>query len=139
MNTERIASVGILVILTFFVVLHALILLGIVPFQMVWGGRLTDYSRMIVFESVSLVVNLLMILVVLVRTGLLHLKLKAIVVKLALWAMAVLFGLNTLGNALSNNALEKSLFTPLTLLLCLGCLRLALSKGAASETVTSVK
>jgi hypothetical protein len=139
MNTERIASVGILVILTFFVVLHALILLGIVPFQMVWGGRLTDYSRMIVFESVSLVVNLLMILVVLVQTGLLHLKLKAIVVKLALWAMAVLFGLNTLGNALSNNALEKSLFTPLTLLLCFGCLRLALSKGAASETVTSVK
>ncbi len=139
MNTERIASVGILVILTFFVVLHALILLGIVPFQMVWGGRLTDYSRMIVFESVSLVVNLLMILVVLVQTGLLHLKLKAIVVKLALWAMAVLFGLNTLGNALSNNALEKSLFTPLTLLLCLGCLRLVLSKGVTSETVTSVK
>ena len=139
MKTKRVASVGILVILTFFVVLHALILLGIVPFQMVWGGRLTERSRMVVFESVSLVVNLLMILVVLVQAGRLRLKVKAIVLKVALWAMALLFGLNTLGNALSNNALEKSLFTPLTLLLCLGCLRLALSKGAASETVTSVK
>jgi hypothetical protein len=45
MKTKRIASVGILVILTFFVIVHALILLGIVPFQMVWGGRLTERSR----------------------------------------------------------------------------------------------
>jgi hypothetical protein len=138
MNTKRIASVGMLVMLTFFVVVHALILLGIVPFQMVWGGRLTEHSRMVVFESVSLVVNLLMILVVLVQAGRLRLKVKAIVLKVALWAMALLFGLNTLGNALSNNTLEKSLFTPLTLLLCLGCLRLALSKGAASG-LTSVQ
>ncbi len=138
MNTERIASVGMLVMLTFFVVVHALILLGIVPFQMVWGGRLTEHSRMVVFESVSLAVNLLMVLVVLVQAGRLRLKVKAIVLKVALWAMALLFGLNTLGNALSHNTLEKSLFTPLTLLLCLGCLRLALSKGAASG-LTSVQ
>jgi hypothetical protein len=138
MNTERIASVGILVILTLFVVLHALILLGIVPFQMVWGGRLKEYSQMIGFELVSLLVNLLMILVVLVHAGLLHLKVKAIVLKVALWAMAVLLGLNTLGNALSTNNVEKRLFTPLTLLLCFGSLRLATSHSASSETRTKV-
>ncbi len=138
MDTKRVASIGILIILTFFVVFHALILLGIVPFQMVWGGRLKEYSQMIGFELVSLLVNLLMILVVLVQTGLLRLKVKAIVLKLALWAMTALFGLNTLGNALSTNNVEKRLFTPLTLLLCFGSLRLATSHSASSETRTKV-
>jgi hypothetical protein len=129
MNIKRMAAIGILIILAFFVVLHGLILLGRVPFQVVWGGRLTDYSQMVAFESVSLLVNLLMIAVVLVQAGWVRLKIKAGVLKGALWGMAALFGLNTLGNALSSNALEKSLFTPLTLLLCLGCSILALSKG----------
>ncbi len=139
MNIERMAAIGILIILTFFVVLHGLILLGMVPFQVVWGGRLTEYSQMVTFESVSLSVNLLMIAVVLVQAGWVRLKIKARVLKGTLWGMAALFGFNTLGNALSSNVLEKSLFTPLTLLLCVGCSILALSKGTSLKTLTRVK
>ncbi len=39
------------------------------------------------------------------------------ILRVALWLMAVLFLLNTVGNVFSNDRLEQMLFTPVTLLL----------------------
>jgi hypothetical protein len=63
-----------------------------------------------------------------VHAGLVKVKMNRLVIRLALWAMAALFLLNTLGNLLSTNEFEKLVFTPLTLLLSLFSFRLALSK-----------
>jgi hypothetical protein len=49
------------------------------------------------------------------------------IVTYALWLMAALFLLNTLGNAVSKNKVEQSLFTPLTILLAMFSILLALS------------
>ncbi|WP_224995524.1 hypothetical protein [Cesiribacter sp. SM1] len=126
--TRQIATSGILIILSLIVVFHLLVMLGIIPFEIVWGGRLKDASQMLVFEAVSVVLNLLMLAVVGTHAGILKVKLNRMVIKTALWAMFLLFLLNTVGNLFSNNELEKMLFTPLTLLLSLFSLRLALSK-----------
>jgi hypothetical protein len=50
--------------------------------------------------------------------------------------MAGLFFLNTIGNLLSNNQLEKILFTPLTTILFVFSLRLAIDKPASIEKPT---
>ena len=125
--TERLAINGLLLILSLFVLLHLLILFGIIPFEMVWGGRIKNQEEMIRFESISLAMDLLMLTVVAIRTGLLRIRLNYTFQKVIFLLMAVLFFLNTIGNLLSNNDFEKYVFTPVTVMLTIFCLRLALS------------
>ncbi|MCX2740198.1 hypothetical protein [Pontibacter anaerobius] len=134
-TTTRIATFGMLIILSLFVLFHLLILTGIVPFEAVWGGRLKDRSQMLSFESVSIIINLVMLAIVSINAGALKVSISNKVIKAALWVMFALFILNTAGNALSNNKLEKLLFTPVTMALALGSLVLARSKAHKAATV----
>ena len=124
---ERTASYFILIVLSLIVLFHLLVLVGIIPFKIVWGGRLTDHSQMIRFETVSIIANLIMLAIVSVRIGLLKLRVHPLIITILLWLMCALFALNTVGNLLSMNLFEKLVFTPLTLLLSLCSLRLAIN------------
>ncbi|UOQ50880.1 hypothetical protein [Hymenobacter cellulosivorans] len=126
--SARAAAIGILVILSLVVVFHLLVLTGVIPYGIVWGGRLTSHEQMLRFETVSITLNLLMLAVVGVVAGWLRLRVSWGLLKAALWLMTGLFLLNTLGNLMAQTNLERLVFTPLTLLLALGSLRLAISK-----------
>ncbi|WP_114781814.1 hypothetical protein [Botryobacter ruber] len=124
--TERVAANGFLGITALVVLFHLLVIFSIIPPDMVWGGRIGSATEMMTLEVFSIALNLVMFAVVAVKAGVIRVKVHPTVVKVALWTMAVLFLLNTVGNLLSNNELEKLLFTPLTLLLSVFCFRLAL-------------
>ena len=126
--TEHTAIYCIFITLSLIVLFHLLVLIGIIPFQIVWGGRLTNRSQMLRFESVSITVNLVMLAVVAIHAGVLKWRIKPTVIRIVLWAMCGLFLLNTLGNLLSTNTVEKLVFTPLTLFLSICCFQLAMSK-----------
>lgn len=128
--TERLATNGILIILSSIIVFHVLVILGVIPFEIVWGGRIKDRSQMISFETASILLNLLMLTAVAISGGLIKIKINPMIIRSILWIMAFLFLLNTIGNLLSNNQLEKILFTPLTLVLLLFSFRLAIIKKA---------
>jgi hypothetical protein len=124
--SERAAVRSLLLILALVVIMHLLILAGIIPYAMVWGGRLQNKAQMVRFETVSVLVNILMLAVVSLRAGLLRVRLQPLVGRILLGLMAGLFLLNTVGNLLSTNTVEQVVFTPLTLVLFLLSLRLAL-------------
>lgn len=126
--SERAAVNGILVILSLIVLFHLAVVLGIIPFGIVWGGRLTSRAEMLRFEAISLSVNMVLIALVAVKGGLLRVAINPMVLKIAFWLMAGIFLLNTLGNLLSTSMLEKVLFTPLTLILAILSFRLAISR-----------
>jgi hypothetical protein len=105
-----------------------MIMTGIIPFEIVWGGRLKDKSQMLTFETISVVVNLVMLTVVAIKAGILKTGINPVIIRIFLWIMFVIFFLNTIGNIFSNNELEKIIFTPLTLILSIFSLRLAISK-----------
>jgi len=130
--TEKVSIYSLLCILSLVIVFHLLVLSGIIPFQIVWGGRLTSHAQMVQFESVSIALNGVMLAIVAVRANLLKLRIQPGIITVALWAMCVLFLLNTVGNLLSTNTFEMVAFTPLTLILSLCCCRLALNKKWAS-------
>lgn len=127
--TLRFAAVVLMAILGAIVIFHLLVISGVIPYQMVWGGRLADRSQMLRFETISILTNLVMLTVVMIRAGFVRLRVHPISIRIALWLMVGLFLLNTIGNLLSNNETEKIIFTPLTVLLCLLSLRLATSRG----------
>lgn len=124
--TQRAASLGLIAILTSVILFHVLVLVGIIPQDIVWGGRLRTREELVEFELVSIVINFIMVLFVSVRAGIINLSIKPILIRVVLWLMVVLFILNTLGNLLSQNDLERIIFTPITLLLFVLSLRLAI-------------
>ena len=130
--SERLAVNSILIILSLIVLFHLAILTRLVPFDIVWGGRLKDTAQMRRFEAVSILANVLMIGVVAIRGGYLPVRVPTRIITILLWLMGALFVLNTVGNLASVNMWERLIFTPLTAVLALLCTRLAIRKRARS-------
>ena len=122
------AAYGLILIQSLVLVFHFLVLFGVVPFEIVWGGRLKDVEEMRGFETVSILLNALMIGAVAIYVRLLPIKMNPKILRLAFWVMFVLFALNTVGNLMAVNEYERIIFTPLTFLLAIFSLRLAISK-----------
>ncbi|WNS77947.1 hypothetical protein RRU94_05590 [Domibacillus sp. DTU_2020_1001157_1_SI_ALB_TIR_016] len=124
----RMAGNIILAINTAALFMHILILLNILPYDFVWGGRLKSQEDLIIFEAISILVQTVFILIVAVKLGyFLKGRFKKII-NVGLWTMCGIMVLNSAGNAASNSDLEKLLMTPLTVLLALLVFRLAIEK-----------
>jgi hypothetical protein len=121
------AQFGLLILLSLFLLLHFIILLKIIPYNLIWGGRLKSDTEMYRFEIFSILINALFIIVILVQAGFWMSNIPNKVITFALWLMAGLFFLNTLGNAISKNKIERFVFTPITILLAIFSLVLALT------------
>ncbi len=102
--------------------------MSIIPYQMVWGGRLQSKKEMINFELVSILLNFLMLAIVAIHAKIIKLKVHPTIVKIALWLMVFIFMMNSIGNLLSLNEMEKYIFTPLTTLLAIFSFTLASKK-----------
>ena len=126
--TKQNAIYGSLLIMVSIIIFHLLILAGIVPYNIVWGGRLSSPNQMFWVELLSITVNIAMLFIVGQKAGLLRALLSRNVITTALWVMCALFVVNTFGNMLSVNSFEKLVFTPLTFLLALFSWKLATSR-----------
>lgn len=118
-----------LLLLTTVLFVHVLVLVGVVPYTVVWGGRIESQEQMQVSEMISIVSVMLMMWVLAMKSRRLSQVIPEKVLDVIIWAIAVLFGLNTLGNFLSENIFEKVFFTPLTLLLMVLCVRIVRAKS----------
>lgn len=116
----------VLVLLLLLMIFHLLILLKIVPYQILWGGRLKNDKEMYKFEGFSVLITALFLIIILVDTHYLNWSVPDLAITLALSLMSALFALNTFGNLMSKNKFEKRVFTPVTIALALGCGYLAL-------------
>lgn len=96
------------------ILFHLSILLKIIPYEITWGGRLKNDAEMYVFESISILMNLFLIFVLLIKGNYLKEIIPMKIVNIILWIFLFLFGLNTIGNIFAKTNFEKS-FTLLTL------------------------
>ena len=114
---------------------HICIMVGIVPYELVWGGKLESRDQMFVFESISIAVNLLLIASVWAyfhayppsyhKAG-----------RILMWIFGVLFALNTLGNIFAENIWEAVIFTPITAISAFLAFKLALHREKKKENET---
>ncbi|MDX1350304.1 MAG: hypothetical protein R3279_08655 [Putridiphycobacter sp.] len=107
-----------LLILIAVLLFHLSVLLKIIPYEMTWGGRLKSEAEMYVFESVSIVINLFLGFILLIKGQYLTEIMPMKIVNIILWAFFVLFGLNTLGNVIAKTNFEK-FFAIITLASCI--------------------
>lgn len=115
-------------IFSLILVFHLLVLMQIIPYTIVWAGKLNSVTEMRNFESVSILLNLLMLLVILVKADYVKLGINQRILNSIIWTFVVLFCLNTIGNLFSKSIFELIVFTPLTFLMAFLCLRIVLEK-----------
>ncbi|WP_417611935.1 hypothetical protein [Owenweeksia hongkongensis] len=106
-------TLGIVVAILLF---HLSILFKVVPYEITWGGRLTNDFEMYVFETVSVLVNLFLLTLLMIKGKYWNAFMPLRIVNILLWAYAALFALNTVGNVLAKTSFEKT-FAIITLAL----------------------
>ena len=91
------------------VLFHLAILIKLIPYEVTWGGRLKNDSEMYVYESTSILANLLLGFALLVKGEYHLMPIPPRLVNVILWIFLALFGLNTVGNLFAETLFEKSL------------------------------
>ncbi len=109
-------------------IFHILVLVRIIPFSIVWGGRISSVSEMQRFEITSLFINGLLLFVVMKKGGLISLNLPSSLTQTILWFYVISFIFNTLGNLFAKADLESLIFTPLTIVSAILCYRIVREK-----------
>lgn len=96
------------------IVFHLSILLKFIPYEITWGGKLTNDSEMYIFETISIIVNLFLVLLLLIKGKYVKPVFTFRFVNISLWVFVAIFGLNTVGNLFAETTFEKS-FSIITL------------------------
>lgn len=108
MNTTK--SIKILIALSILVMaLHILIVSKLIPYEVVWGGRLNSDTEMIRFELISIFINLILIFTLLIKGKFIKLDVNQCFINVLLWIFFALFILNSIGNLLAKTVFEKIL------------------------------
>ena len=106
--------------------LHVAIVTKVIPYEIAWGGKLKCDTQMYLFESISILVTLLLGIILLIKGNYVPLFIPISIVNALLWVFFVLFGLNAAGNLLAETLFEKSLSV---LTLCITYLIWKICKG----------
>ena len=111
---SKIAIKTMLYLLVAVILFHLCIMLKIIPYEITWGGRLKNDFEMYIFETISVIINLFLFLILLIKGTYLRAFISMKIVNMTLWIFFILFVLNTIGNVLAKSYFEK-FFTILTL------------------------
>jgi hypothetical protein len=95
---------GLLVVI---ILLHLSIITKIVPYDITWGGRLQNDTEMYVFESISILINVFLCWILMMKCDLVTYKFPIKVIDLMLWIFFAIFILNTIGNIFAKTFFEK--------------------------------
>lgn len=118
-----------LILLSLVLIFHFLVILKIIPYNIVWAGKIENDAQMNLFESISILINFILLTAILVKGNILRLKINRIIIQVILYLFVVIFALNTVGNLFAKMSLETYIFTPLTFISAFLCLRIALEKS----------
>jgi len=103
-----------LVLLSAVMVFHILVITQVIPYTIVWAGKLKSVKDMYQFEGSSIFINLMLILMLLAKGQYIQLPVSQKFISIVLWLFVFLFALNTIGNLFAKTNFEKFVFTPLT-------------------------
>ena len=126
----RTAAITLLVLFASAIMFQLAVLAGLIPTEMVWGGRLQNEEERTVGALVSIAFLLVFVALVLVRMGHIGRSMPA-AGRWGMWvvcALFALFALNTVGNLFALDMRETLIFTPVTLVSAVLAARVAMGE-----------
>lgn len=115
-------------LLTAVMVFHALVLTGVIPYAIVWAGKISTAAEMRKMEVVSILVNAFAIFILVLKADYIKHGVPVKILNAIIWLLAVLFSLNTIGNLFAESRFELYFFTPLSFILAVLCLRIVIGE-----------
>ncbi len=107
-----------------------LLALGFPLGQVAWGGKYTKlHPRLRIASLFSAGIMAFASIFVLEKANVFSVLHSPKVVTFGIWVLAVFLGLNTIGNFVSRSKWEKRIMTPVSLILSLLCLAVAITSG----------
>ena len=89
------------------ILFHICIIFKIIPYNIAWGGRLKNDAEMYVFETISILINIFLSIVLLMKGEIVKFRFSYKVINAILWIFFVIFILNTIGNLFAQTFFEK--------------------------------
>ncbi len=111
-----------------FAVIIGIIVFDIVPLEYLWGGRMQTKDELLLFEILSLVIQVLCYWVVVLKRKHIKMGQHNLVVESVIWILCIVFFLNTIGNLVAKTWLETLLGTPITAILFVLLFRIGIEK-----------
>jgi hypothetical protein len=121
------AGIILIICLVFLMLFHLLVAVGILPDDIVWGGNL-DRDTVVTYELAALVITGILLLFALTKAGYIKNKTFGKIANVFIWIMVVYFAFMIFGNAMAKTLTEKVIFIPLSILMLVSSLRLAIEK-----------
>ncbi len=123
----KVASALLLAALAALLVFHVLVVAGLLPADIVWGGIvINDRANFYWLEALAVVVTLGFATLVLMKTGVVPTDRARVIPTVGLWLVFGFLVLNAVGNLASGVSLENWFFAPVAIVLALVALRVAL-------------
>jgi hypothetical protein len=114
--TKQLALKLLIGLFTTIIIFHLLVVFQIIPYAIVWAGKLKTVDEMYTFEAASISINIFLVAVLVLKGNYVRHGISEKVLSVILWIFMVLFALNTVGNLFAESLFEKVVFTPLTLI-----------------------
>lgn len=127
--SKKTAGIGIILTNSFTVVIELLVILKILPFDIIGGGRAESYQAAYSTAITSIIIIIIETAVILVASGLIKYKRFKASIKVFLWMVFVMLCFNVIANLLGVTLFEKVVMTFICLINIVLVMRLALDKG----------
>ncbi|MFQ3215125.1 MAG: putative membrane protein [Marivirga sp.] len=101
-------------LLSIVILFHLCVLLEIISYKIVWAGRLNSKEEMYVFEALSILINIFLIIVLYIKFQNIKNKEANRVINVIIWVFVFLFALNTFGNIFAESLIEQIIGTLIT-------------------------
>jgi hypothetical protein len=113
----RLAVNFMIILLAAVLIFHVLIITGIIPYSVVWGGKIKEAKQMNLFETGSIIMIMLLVVNISVKAGYVKIRIPSKILTGLLWFFVVFFSLNTIGNLFAETNAETYIFAPLTFII----------------------
>jgi len=110
-----------MILLSAVIIFQILVVIQVIPYNIVWAGKLKTVQEMYVFETISISLNIFLLWVIFQKANVTVRLIAEKYLNFILWLFVLVFALNTLGNLFAENTLELILGTLLTLLCSILC------------------
>lgn len=124
MLTPKTAIKILLVLHSLVILFQVLVLLQVLPYHIVWAGKINTKEQMVGFMSVSILINALLILILLIKWKNITNNISNKIINGLIWAFVLIFALNTIGNLFSESWIELIFGTTLTIISSFLCWRI---------------
>lgn len=98
----------VLFIVLFYCVLHVLVLFQLIPYNMVWGGKIESIDTIYVLEGLAFAIMSFLGVVLVMKNRIVEPMFTDKTIRRILLIFAVFFMLNTVGNLLAETVIEKA-------------------------------